>query len=88
MRSDQRSLGFRIGHCHVQLTSVDIYMKQTYYVQNSFLSGDPSKVCEFKKHSNRLNYLKNISNKAYFGKHFDLYKGNLKATWLKATSNH
>ena len=46
-----------------------------------FLSGDPSKVSEFKKYSNRLNYLKNISKKAYFGKHFDLYEGNLKATW-------
>jgi len=46
-----------------------------------FLSGDPSKLCEFTKYSNRLNYLKNISKKAYFGKHFDLCKGNLKATW-------
>ena len=24
MHSDQRSLGFRVGHCHVQLTGVDI----------------------------------------------------------------
>ena len=46
-----------------------------------FLSRDPSKVCEFKKYSNRLNYLKNISKKTYFCKHFDLCKGNLKATW-------
>jgi len=27
VRSDQRSLGFRVGHCHVQLTGVDIYIK-------------------------------------------------------------
>ena len=26
MRSDQRSLGFRVGHCHVQLTGIDIYV--------------------------------------------------------------
>ena len=25
VRSDQRSLGFRVGHCQVQLTGVDIY---------------------------------------------------------------
>ena len=46
-----------------------------------FLSKDPAKVNEFKKYSNRLNYLKSISKKAYFCKHFDLCKGNLKATW-------
>ena len=46
-----------------------------------FLSKDPVKVNEFKKYSNRLNYLKSISKKAYFCKHFDLCKGNLKATW-------
>ena len=46
-----------------------------------FLSGNPAKVTEFKKYSNRLNYLQNISKKAYFCKHFDLCKGNLKATW-------
>ena len=45
------------------------------------MSSDPSKVCEFKKYSNRLNYLKNISTKTYFCKLFDLCKGNLKATW-------
>ena len=27
MRSDQRSLGVRVGHCNVQLTGVDIYIK-------------------------------------------------------------
>ena len=27
VRSDQRSLGFRVGHCHVQLTGVGIYIK-------------------------------------------------------------
>ena len=27
VRSDQRSLGFRADHCHLQLTSVDIYIK-------------------------------------------------------------
>ena len=46
-----------------------------------FLSAVPSKVCEIKQYSNRLNYPKNTSKKAYFGKHFDLCKGNLKATW-------
>ena len=25
--SDQRSFGFRVGHCHVQLTGVNIYIK-------------------------------------------------------------
>ena len=25
MRSDQSSLSFRVGHCHVQLTGVDMY---------------------------------------------------------------
>ena len=25
VRSDQRSLGFRVCHCHVQLTGVDIH---------------------------------------------------------------
>ena len=51
--------------------------------RNSSMSSDPSKVCEFKKYinSNRLNYLKNISKKTYFCKHFDLCKGNIKATW-------
>ena len=29
MRSDQRSLGFRVGHCFMQLNGVDIY-KQTH----------------------------------------------------------
>ena len=45
-----------------------------------FLSRNPAKVTEFKKYSNRLNYLY-LSKKAYFCKHFDLCKGNLKATW-------
>ena len=49
--------------------------------KNSSMSSDPSKVCELKKYSNRLNYLKNISKKTYFCKHFDLCKGNIKATW-------
>ena len=49
--------------------------------ETHFLSRNPAKVTEFKKYSNRLNYLKNISKKAYFCKHFDLCKGNLKATW-------
>ena len=57
-----------------------IKIKHTMY-KTHFLSRDPSKVCEFKKYSNRLNYLKNISKKTYFCKHFDLCKGNLKATW-------
>ena len=46
-----------------------------------FLSTNPAKVTEFKKYSNGLNYLKNITKKAYFCKHFDLHNGNLKATW-------
>ena len=46
-----------------------------------FLSRNHAKVTEFKKYSNRLNYLKNMSKKAYFCKHFDLCKGNLKAYW-------
>ena len=25
MRSDQSSLSFRVGHCHLQLTGVDMY---------------------------------------------------------------
>ena len=25
MRSDQSSLSFQVGHCHVQLTGVDMY---------------------------------------------------------------
>lgn len=27
VRSDQSCLGFRVGHHHVQLTSVDLYIK-------------------------------------------------------------
>ena len=27
VRSDQRSLGFRVGHCHVQLTGLDFYIE-------------------------------------------------------------
>ena len=57
-----------------------IKIKHTMY-KTHFLSRDPSKVCEFKKYSNRLNYLKNISKKTNFCKHFDLCEGNLKATW-------
>ena len=57
-----------------------IKIKHTMY-KTHFLSKDPVKVNEFKKYSNRLNYLKSISKKAYFCKHFDLCKGNLKATW-------
>ena len=57
-----------------------IKIKHTMY-KTHFLSRDPSKVCEFKKYSNRSNYLKNISKKTYFCKRFDLCKGNLKATW-------
>ena len=57
-----------------------IRTKHTMY-KTHFLSNDRAKVDEFKKYSNRLNYFKNISKKAYFCKHFDLCKGNLKATW-------
>ena len=46
-----------------------------------YLSKDPGKIGEFKNHSNRLNYLKNTSKKAYFCKKFNLCKNNLKATW-------
>ena len=46
-----------------------------------YLSKDPGKIGEFKNYSNRLNYLKNTSKKAYFCKKFDLCKNNLKATW-------
>ena len=49
--------------------------------KSHFLSRNPAKVTEFRKYSNRLNYLKNRSKKAYFCKHIDLSKGNLKATW-------
>ena len=43
VRSDQRRLGFRVGHCQVQLTGVDIYaaiiMLIPFFVHlNSFLS--------------------------------------------------
>ena len=46
-----------------------------------FFSKAPAKVNKFKKYSNRLNRLKSMSKKAYFCKHFDLCKDNLKATW-------
>ena len=46
-----------------------------------FLSNDPAKIAEFKKYSNNLNQLKNISKKTYFCRHFDMCKSNLKATW-------
>ena len=39
-----------------------------------YLSNNPVKIREFKKYSNRLNHLKNISKKAYFCKKIDLSK--------------
>ena len=57
-----------------------IKIKHTMH-KTHFLSNDPAKVNEFTKYSNRLNYLKSICKKAHFCKHFDLCKGNLKATW-------
>ena len=54
-----------------------IKAKHTMY-KTHFSYNDPTKVYEFKKYSNRLNYLKNISKKAYFCKHFDWCKSNLK----------
>ena len=41
-------------------------MSHHLFSTNSSMSSDPSKVCEFKKYFNRLNYLKNISKKTYF----------------------
>ena len=46
-----------------------------------FLSGNPDKVVNYKRFSNRLNQVKAASKKAYFSKRFDLCKNNLKATW-------
>ena len=46
-----------------------------------FLSNDPVKIAEFKKYSNKLNQLKNISMKTYFCRHFEMCQSNLKAAW-------
>ena len=56
-----------------------IKIKHTMRKTHFSLSKDPAKVNEFKKYSNRLNYLKSTSKKAYFCTHFDLCKGNLNA---------
>ena len=46
-----------------------------------FLSNDPAKIAKYKKYSNKINQLKNISKKTYFCRHFEMCKSNLKATW-------
>ena len=46
-----------------------------------FLSSSPVKGVEFKKYANKLNWLKKISNRAYFFQHLDLSKNNLKSSW-------
>ena len=57
-----------------------IKSKHTMYTTH-FLSNDPVKIAEFKKYSNKLNQLKNISKKTYFCRHFEMFQSNLKATW-------
>ena len=57
-----------------------IKSKHTMYTTH-FLSNDPVKIAEFKKYSNKLNQLKNISKKTYFCRHFEMCQSNLKATW-------
>ena len=46
-----------------------------------FLSNKASKVNEYKIYSNKFNKLKTQSKNAYYRKHFDLCKNNLKSTW-------
>ena len=51
MRSDQRNLGFRVGHCQVQLTGVDIYAAIIMLI--SFFVHLISFISDFKTHSLR-----------------------------------
>ena len=57
-----------------------IKSKHTMYTTH-FLSNDPVKIAEFKKYSNKLNQLKNISTKTYFRRRFEMCQSNLKAAW-------
>ena len=71
--SDQRSLGFRVGHCYMQLNGVDIY-KQTHHVviNMGYEKGYESSACTFARFRSTfapLEGVKMISNIQFIGSH-------------------